>query len=314
MPDDAPFQPDPLPDVVPPWVKKPKASNPAPVPARVPTASHPFRFHFPPVESLQGTIPGYEFLVMFNNDERSAIYRARQPHLDRDVAIKILPPVPSRFDKREYIRSFEEEARTMAKLNHPNIVKVFDFGATAKGLPYFAMEYVEGAILGPAIRSGQMTVDHVVSWAPQICDALQYAHEMGIVHGGVCPSNVLLTQDGEVKLINFGLNRIRGQGPEPAPKKTTGYSADSAAYMAPEILANTGAIDYRVDIYSVGAVLHEMLLGAPPRGAWEPPPATSGLDPRFDGILAGSLASDPASRFQSVMEISVRLYDLVKHP
>ena len=278
MPDEDYLQPDPLPDVVPPWVEKPKATNPALVPAKVPTASHPVRFSFPKIETLQGTIPGYEFLVMFFHDERSAIYRARQPHLDRDVAIKILPPIPSALDKAEYTRSFEEEARTMAKLNHANIVKVYDFGTTTQGLPYFVMEYVEGAILGPAIRSGQMTLDHVASWTPQICDALQFAHELGIVHGCVCPTNVLLSRDGQVKLINFGLTRISGQGPEPAKRKKCGFSSESAVYMAPEILSGTGAIDYRADIFSVGAVLYEMLNGVPPRKGWELPSRKLGLD------------------------------------
>jgi len=254
---------------------------------------------------LNEAIPNYELSLMFNIDDTGALYRARHLKLERDVCIKILPPVPDE-EKAEYLETFRTEAQTMAKLHHPNIIKVYDSGETSGGLPYFVMEYVEGSILRRMIDFGQIGMEHVLGWIPPICEALQYAHLQGIVHGDVRPSNILLTFDGEVKLANFRLSRVRGQG--------GGGSISSTVHVAPEALEAEAVIDYRADIYSLGVVLYEMLTGRLPVGNFTPASAVAGVDARFDDIIRGALQPNRESRWQTALDVSSLVCQIRDYP
>lgn len=247
----------------------------------------------------------YELSLMFNIDETGALYRARHSKLERDVCIKILPRVPEE-EKTVYLESFKMEAHTMAKLHHPNIIKVYDSGETTSGHPFFVMEYVEGSILRRMIDFGQIGMEHILGWIPPICEALQYAHLQGIVHCDVRPSNILLTSGGEVKLANFRLSRVRGQG--------VPGSAPVTVHVAPEILDAGSTIDYRVDIYSLGVILYEMLTGRLPIGNFAPASVVAGVDPRFDDIIRGALQPDREARWQTALDISALICQIRDYP
>lgn len=250
-------------------------------------------------------MPNYELSLMFNLDNTGALYRARHSKLERDVCIKILPPAPE-DDNTGYLESFRMEAHTMAKLHHPNIIKVYDSGETANGLPYFVMEYVEGSILRRMIDFGQIGMEHVLGWIPSICEALQYAHLQGIVHCDVRPSNILLTFGGEVKLANFRLSRVTGQG-------LPGSDIPSV-HAAPEVLEEGALIDYRADIYSLGVVLYEMLTGRLPIGKFAPASQVAGVDPRFDDIIRGALQPEREARWQTALDISALVCQIRDYP
>ncbi|MEQ1840999.1 MAG: serine/threonine-protein kinase, partial [Verrucomicrobiales bacterium] len=270
-----------------------------------PTQAGPKRFAPPSIEELNGTIPGYELSLMFNLDDTGALYRARHTTLDRDVCIKILPPPPE-VEHGGYLESFRTEAHTMAKLHHPNIIKVYDSGETTDGLPYFVMEYVEGSILRRMIDFGQISMEHVLGWIPPLCEALQYAHLQGIVHCDVRPSNILLTFDGEVKLANFRLSRVSAHG-------VPGFAA-STVHAAPEMHEEGTVIDYRADIYSLGVVLYEMLTGRLPIGTFAPASTVAGVDPRFDDIIRGALQPDRDARWQTALDISTLVCQIRDYP
>ena len=259
----------------------------------------------PSIEELNAAIPNYEFRALFTEDASGALYRAYQPNLDRDVAIKVLPRAAA-GETESFVEAFRAEARLLATLNHPNLIKVYDFGQTKQGHAYFVMEYVEGAILSQLIPGGGLTVDHICSWVSQVCDGLQYAHERGIFHGSLNSTNFLLTSDGEVKLANFGMAGCRTSGRVAC--------AQEIVYQAPELSAPGWEIDYRADLYSLGVIVYEMLTGRTPQGAWALPSVVAGADERFDLIVTQAMAPDREERFQSALEISAILYEVATAP
>ncbi|MEM0897505.1 MAG: serine/threonine-protein kinase [Verrucomicrobiota bacterium] len=252
----------------------------------------------PGVGDLNAVIRDYDILNLFASDQNGALYRARHDTLDRDVCIKVLPPVDEE-NRERYFKSFRHEARTMAKLTHSNIVKVYDFGQTGAGLNYFVMEYVEGSVFRRMLDHGQLTMDHLFGWITPICAALHYAHEQDVVHCDISPPNILVTSHGEIKIANFGLSRLAGQS-------TTGHGRLSE-YAAPECYQRLFPIDFRADIYSLGIVLYELLTGHPPRGTYRPVHEIVEVDERFDEVIRGAIAIDREDRWQNTLEISSRV-------
>ena len=182
-------------------------------PQIAPTAPSPAssRFEPPSVEELAGRFPQLEILELLGIGGMGAVYKARQKELDRLVAVKILPPEVSRDPT--FAERFTREARALARLNHPNIVGVYDFGRTGDGLFYFVMEYVDGVNLRQAIQAGTMDPRQALAIVPQICDALQFAHDEGVVHRDIKPENILIDKRGRVKIADFGLAKLLGQEP-----------------------------------------------------------------------------------------------------
>jgi serine/threonine-protein kinase len=197
-----------------------------------------------------------------------AVYKARQLGLDRWVALKILPPDASRDPA--FAQRFGREARALAKLNHPHIVSVFDSGQ-AGGLYYFVMEYVDGVNLREAIQTSELGPQEAMAIVPQLCDALQYAHDEGIVHRDIKPENVLLDKKGGVKIADFGLARLLDQSNENFTLTGTHQVMGTPRYMAPEQMKQSHEVDHRADIYSLGVVFYEMLTGELPLGRFAPP-------------------------------------------
>ncbi len=269
----------------------------------------------PSVEELNGALEAYDVLEILGRGGMGAVYKARQASLDRLVAIKILP----KFDDEAgvaFAERFQREARALAKLSHPNIVGVYDFGETRDGYLYIVMEYVDGTDLFQLIRTGELGLEHFYGWIPQLCDALEYAHSRGVVHRDVKPANILISREGELKVADFGLAKLSGVPGESMPALTvTNVSMGTPDYAAPESWESAGDVDHRADLYAVGVMMYEMLTGKVPRGAWKPPSVLDpSLDPRLDELISRAMDSDPDSRIQSASEIRTAVVDIHQTP
>ena len=243
-----------------------------------------------------------------------AVYRAVHTKLNRTVAIKVLPHIEDDGGMR-MIERFEREAHSMAQLKHPNLIEVHDIGQTTDGLHYFAMEHVEGHDLHTLLHTGKLTTEHVQSWIPQICDALEHAHAKGLIHRDVKPANILVNSEGIVKMIDFGLARPNDPQKLVARLTMTNVALGTPDYAAPEARATGVDADSRGDIYAVGVMLYQMLTGRLPRGAWRPPSAlVPGMDPRYDPVIVKALQPDPKDRYQHANEISLALREIRKTP
>ncbi len=258
----------------------------------------------PPIAELAGQFPGFELLELLGRGGMGAVYRARQLSLDREVAIKILPLELSMHE--EFAERFRREAQALARLTHPNIVAIHEFGRTADGHYFFVMQMVEGSDLQERLREGPIAVPEAVAIAGEICAALEVAHAAGFVHRDIKPSNVLLDARGSVKVSDFGLTRLLDV-PDPAILHTmTGAVLGTPAYMAPEQIRD-GAADARADLYSLGAMFYEMLTGSVPRGVFDPPSKRTRANRAVDKVVRRALRSDPQQRYQHAGEMRTDL-------
>ena len=207
----------------------------------------------PDVEEIARQFPALEILEPLGRGGMGVVYKARQKSLDRIVALKIL--APGEGDRAAFADRFGREARTMARLDHPNIVRVFDFGDT-DGLCYLVMEYVEGVNLREAMNREALAPREALAIVPQVCDALQYAHDRGVVHRDVKPENILLSPDGRVKIADFGLAKLLGKGGEDRTLTGTDQVMGTLHYMAPEQIRTPTVVDHRADVYSLGVVFY----------------------------------------------------------
>jgi serine/threonine protein kinase/formylglycine-generating enzyme required for sulfatase activity len=216
------------------------------------------------------------------------------------VAIKLLPleiSVDQDFGDR-----FVREARAMARLNHPNIITVHDFGTTSEGHLYFVMEYVEGANLADVIHQTGLDGDQALSIVEQCCTALAYAHGKGIVHRDIKPANVMIDTESHVKVADFGLARLIDPSAEQFGHTMTGTVMGTPDYMAPEQMKGMN-VDHRADIYSLGVMVYEMLCREVPRGIFHPPSQRTGCDQRIDQIVTRAMQQAPEHRYQSTQEM-----------
>ena len=254
----------------------------------------------PSVAELQSRFPQYELLELLGKGGMGAVYKARQPGLDRFVAIKILPPEVG--ETPAFAERFTREARALAKLNHPNVIGVYDFGQ-ANGLFYFVMEYVDGVNLRQALQASRMPPKEALAIVPQICDALQFAHDEGVVHRDIKPENILIDKKGRVKIADFGLAKLLGQASTDVQLTATQQVMGTLRYMAPEQMEGLKEVDHRVDIYSLGVVFYEMLTGEVPMGRFAPPSQKVAIDVRIDEVVLRALEREPAQRYQHVSEV-----------
>ncbi len=253
---------------------------------------------------LAGLFPQLEILELLGQGGMGAVYKARQRGLDRLVALKILPPAVS--GDPAFAERFTREARALARLNHPNVVTVYDFGQ-AGGLYYFLMEYVDGVNLRQMLRAGQLQPAQALQLVPSICEALQYAHDEGVVHRDIKPENVLVDRKGRVKIADFGLAKLLGS--EPAGRHLTGPQQvmGTPHYMAPEQVEKPQEVDHRADIYSLGVVFYEMLTGELPLGRFARPSQKARVDARLDEVVLKSLEKEPRDRYQHVSEVKTEV-------
>jgi serine/threonine protein kinase len=249
-------------------------------------------------------IPGCEVLAELGRGGMGVVYKARQIKLDRLVALKVLPHQTAA--EPAFVERFSREARALAKLNHPNILTVHDFGQT-DGQSYFIMEFVEGANLRQRLRDGPMPAQQALAIVAQICDALQYAHDEGIVHRDIKPENILLDKKERVKMADFGIAKL-------LLRRTADYTLTgpwqvmgTLKYMAPEQLENPLEVYHRADIYSLGVMFYEMLTGELPMGPFSLPSQKVALDPELDEVVLRALEKEPGRRYQQVSELRAAL-------
>lgn len=260
------------------------------------------RWQPPPLEAMQAALPQYRFESLLGHGGMGAVYRALQISLEREVAVKILPRGLLDDSDVNYLERFKNEARTMAKMSHPGIVNVYDFGETACGLLYFVMEYVDGTDVARMITArGRLPPEHALAVTAHVCDALAYAHSHGVIHRDIKPANILINREGAVKVADFGLAKA-SDGRDSGLTKTN-MAMGTPDFVAPEALIAGIPLDGRADLYAIGVMLYQMLTGEIPRGIWTMPGSRMGTDPRFDAIIAKAMQTDREARYQSAMEI-----------
>ncbi|NOZ23275.1 MAG: serine/threonine protein kinase [Planctomycetes bacterium] len=264
----------------------------------------------PPLpEELSELFPQLEILDMLGKGGMGAVYKARQTSLDRLVALKVLPLDVAKDPT--FAERFSREAKALAKLGHPNIVMVHDFGQAGK-FYYFLMEFVDGVNLRQAIKTQHIQPKVALKIVTQICDALQFAHEEGVVHRDIKPENILLDKKGNVKIADFGLAKLVGPSRADFTLTSTGQIMGTPHYMAPEQMEKPLEVDQRADIYSLGVVFYEMLTGELPLGRFAPPSQKVQVDVRIDEVVLRSLEREPARRYQNVSEVKTQV-DTIAH-
>ena len=265
----------------------------------------------PTVAELTPLFPHLELVGFLGLGGMGAVYKARQPTLDRFVALKVL--APSVANQPGFAERFNREARALARLNHPNIVAVHDFGQ-AGTLHYLVMEFVEGANLRQIERLGPLSPEQALAIVPQICAALQFAHQEGIVHRDIKPENILLDSKGRVKITDFGIAKILGVSSGGRALTGAGDIVGTPHYMAPEQIEKPQAVDHRADIYSLGVVFYEMLTGELPLGKFQPPSQKVHVDVRLDEVVLRALEKEPERRYQQASEVKTRVETIASTP
>jgi predicted Ser/Thr protein kinase len=276
-------------------------------------AGGPKRFNSPPPSpaDIAPHFPQLEIIELLGSGGMGAVYKARQREIDRLVALKILPSEAA--GDPGFAERFTREARALAKLNHPSIVALYDFGHV-HGLHYFIMEYVDGLNLRQLEQAGRLSPREALQIIPQICEALQFAHDEGIVHRDIKPENVLLDKKGRVKIADFGLARILGHEPEDFRLTRAREVMGTPHYMAPEQVEKPQSVDHRADIYSLGVVFYEMLTGELPLGRFAPPSQKVQIDVRLDDVVLRALEKEPARRYQQANEVKTDMETILTHP
>ncbi len=270
----------------------------------VPTsATPPGKFMPPRPEELAGQFPHLEIIELLGQGGMGAVYKARQKQLDRLVALKILPPEVEK--QAAFAERFTREARSLARLNHPHIVTVYDFGHTAEGLYFFVMEFVEGTDLRHVIQAARLSSRESLAIVPQICEALQFAHDEGIVHRDIKPENILLDKRGRVKIADFGLAKLVDSPATVYTLTQAGQRMGTPHYMAPEQIEHPDRVDHRADIFSLGVVFYEMLTNELPLGRFPPPSQKVQVDVRLDEVVLRTLEKEPDRRYQHASEVGV---------
>jgi uncharacterized protein YndB with AHSA1/START domain/tRNA A-37 threonylcarbamoyl transferase component Bud32 len=260
-------------------------------------------------EELARQIPNLEVIELVGQGGMGVVYKGRQPLLDRHVAIKVLRPdfqADGEFQER-----FLREARTLARLRHPYIVTVFDIGKSEQ-LYYIVMEFVEGASLRQLLVDRSITERDALEFVPQIAEALQHAHEAGVVHRDVKPENVLVDALGRVRLVDFGLATLFGPNVSRSPDDNR--VAGTLGYMAPEQFTMPETVDHRADVYSTGIVFHELLAGDLPRADRLPPSQTAATDPRLDPIVLRATEPERERRYQAARELHSDITAVARTP
>jgi tRNA A-37 threonylcarbamoyl transferase component Bud32 len=245
------------------------------------------------------TFHGLEILELIGRGGMGVVYKARQPALDRLVALKILPQKMA-LDP-DFQNRFIREAKALGSLSHPNIVAVYDFGAEG-GFFFFAMEFIDGTNLRQILRDRKLTPEQGLKIVPQLCDALDYAHGEGVVHRDIKPENILLDRKGRVKIADFGLAKLVGAD-APVNLTMTNMVMGTPHYMAPEQVENPKGVDHRADIYAIGVVLYEMLTGELPIGRFEMPSKKVQIDVRLDDVVLKALEKSPDRRYQNASDV-----------
>lgn len=262
------------------------------------------RTDLPTQAEIAAAFPDLEILGLIGHGGMSAVFKARQPRLDRVVALKVLPK--SLAATPGFAERFHREGRVLARLSHPSIVTVHDFGESG-GFAYLVMEFVDGVNLRQAMRAGRFTPEQALRIIPAICDALQFAHTQGVLHRDIKPENILLDTAGKVKIADFGIAKILDEKGGDMLLTQSGAKLGTAPYMAPEQIEQPSSVDHRADIYSLGVVFYEMLTGELPLGRFAAPSEFAAVGGNIDEIVFRALEKERSRRQQSVDEFKTQV-------
>jgi hypothetical protein len=257
-------------------------------------------------EELGRRLPELESFELIGPGGMGTVYKARHRELGRPVAVKVLNA--GLDESGAFGERFVREARTLASLDHPNIVRVYDFGHR-EGVFYLIMELVDGVTLRHAIEAREIKPKEALSMVPRICDALQYAHDQGVVHRDIKPENILLDRAGGLKIADFGLAKLTGASANTRLTQTS-MVMGTPHYMAPEQIEKPAEVDHRADIYALGVVFYEMLTGELPVGRFPPPSQKVDVDVRLDQVVLRTLEKEPRLRYQQASELSTEVESL----
>ncbi len=257
---------------------------------------------YPSIAELNQRLTQFRFFELVGSGGMGAVYKALQINLDRPVAIKIMSPHVA--NDPSFAERFTREAKTLARLSHHNIVNVYDFGQ-CDGLYYLVMEYVDGVNLRQAIREKQITPAQALAVVPQVCEALQFAHDEGIIHRDIKPENILLDRRGRVKIADFGLAKLIAHESQPWTLTGSRQVLGTVNYMAPEQIERPTDVDHRADIYSLGVVLYELLTGELPLGRFQLPGEKNAGWAALDEVVVRTLEKQPDRRFQQASEFKI---------
>lgn len=255
----------------------------------------------PSIEVLNQLLPAYHFLDFIAQGGMGAVYLAKQVSLDREVAVKILPRELS--SDPEFRASFQTEARAMARLNHPNLIGIYDSG-DVDGMLYIAMEYVPGKSLYHSSWNKKIDPNEASRIIIAICDGLAHAHEAGIIHRDIKPANILLTPKVEPKIGDFGLAQAIGV-------KHDGIVMGTPGYTAPEVMSHPEKADRRSDLFAVGVMLHELLTGQKPE-AGVVPSQVSKCSADFDLIIQRATHPNPVMRYPDASSMALAIREALK--
>lgn len=266
------------------------------------------------------TLGRYRVVARLGAGGMGVVYRAHDARLKRDVALKVLSAASMADAERK--RRFVKEARAASTLNHPNIVSIHDIDQI-DGTDFIAMECVQGKTLVEMIGRNGFRAEEALSYAVQIASALAAAHAAGIIHRDLKPGNIMITSNGQVKVLDFGLAKL-AERPEGENSTGSAWIAGTPAYMSPE-QAEAKKVDARSDIFSFGAVLYEMLTGRPAFGREsmsatvaailrDNPIPVPELIPGLNRLLAHCLQKDPERRYHAMADVRIALENLAQHP
>jgi serine/threonine-protein kinase len=266
----------------------------------------------------------YEILEGIGKGSMGVVYRARDPQIDRIIALKVLRH--DRVISEDFVQRFLREAKAIGRLSHPAIVTVYDVGED-KGTVYLAMEFLEGTSLDRIIDGKKLSLEEIVNMGIQVAEALNYAHDQGVVHRDIKPANIILTPAGRIKITDFGLARI--DDPLATRQTQAGEILGTPSYMAPEQVMSQ-PVDGRSDLYSFGVILYELTTGIRPfkdeslAGTFraitqdtptEPPKVDPTVSPALSALVMKSLNKLPDKRFQTGKEMAEALRGLtIKKP
>jgi tRNA A-37 threonylcarbamoyl transferase component Bud32 len=265
----------------------------------------------PPEAEVARRFPHLEILGCLGHGGMGVVYKARQSKLNRLVALKILAPEKGADPK--FAERFLREAQALARLSHPNIVTVHDYGE-ADGMFFLLMEFVDGMTLRQLLSESRMKPEQALAIVPPICEALQFAHEQGVVHRDIKPENVLLDKQGRVKIADFGIAKLVGMEKPRAALTEERSVIGTPHYMAPEQVEKPTTVDHRADIYSLGVVFYEMLTGELPLGKFQPPSKKVQVDVRLDEVVLHALEKEPERRYQHASQVKTDVETIAATP
>ncbi len=254
-------------------------------------------------------LAGYSDLVKIGEGGMAHVYRGIQNSLQRPVAIKLLISDLNLDDEAR--RRFEKESFIIARLNHSNIIHVIDRGFTADDNPYFVMEYIEGIDLGTAVKMRNIPHSEKIDIVIQVLKALSYAHKNNVIHRDIKPDNILIDDDGNVKILDFGIAQFYGDKQAPDGRTSTGTIMGTYNYMSPEQKDSSDNVTAQSDLYSIGVVMYGLFTGKIPNGRFpEPAELNPEVSSELNSIILQCLNSDPRKRPESAEALKMELLSI----